>query len=173
MADPIAENGYFQTKLAEFNAKYDEFTRVLAAVLQADPDDPELRAEKAELIGRAEWIKSAIQKAQDAINWANQQMGQMSDALSGQLGVLPVVAIAAAVAAIAGAVAYMSSWISDAYIWSKKAQIAEQVKAAGGGPVEIRNAIAESGGGILGGLGTVGLLALVGAGWYLWSQRRG
>ena len=170
MADPIAEDSYFQAKLAEFNAKYEEFTRVLAAVIESHPDDAELKHEKTELVERAEWIQGVIKKAQEAINWVNQQMGQASDALDGQLGILPVVAIAGAVAAVSGAIAYMSSWIGDAYIWAKKAQIADQVKAAGGGPAEIRAAIEESDG-IMGKLGSIGLLALVGLGFYMWKNR--
>ena len=119
----IEEDSYFQAKLNEFNAKYDEFQRVLAAVLSAETTDPKLQAEKAELVGRAEWITTVIQEAKDAINWVSMQVGQFSDTVGGNqnLGILPVVAIAGAVAAIGGAVAYMSSWIGDAYVWSKKA----------------------------------------------------
>ena len=161
----------FDEKVAEFNAKWDEFQRVLAAVTATDPKDAELAQEKTELIGRAHLIESMIQKAKDAINWANMQMGQLSDTMQGNLGVLPAVAIAAAVAAVAGAIAYMSSWISDAYAWSKKAEIARTVVDAGGSPADVQKAIEDANGG-LGSLTTVALLAAVG-GLVWWSQNRG
>jgi len=171
MAD-IEENGYFQAKLAEFNAKYDEFQRVLNAVLSAQVTDPELQAEKDELVGRANWIQSLIQKAKDAINWVDMQMGQLGDTVGGSqnLGILPVIAVAGAVAAIAGAVAYMTAWISDAYIWSQKAEVANAVERAGGTPDDIARALKEKDG-WFGNLATLGILAAVG-GLVWWMQSR-
>lgn len=166
----IEDNGYFQEKLAEFNAKLAEFNNVLNAVMSADvSDEPQLQAEKTALVERAEWIKGAIQKTQDAINWANQQIRQLTDALSGnELGIAPI-AVVAAIAAISGALAYMSSWISDAYAWSKKVEAAQIVKDAGGTPEEIARAI-EGGDTGLGLGGSVLPLVLVGLGLFLWQR---
>lgn len=171
MAEAISENGYFQTKLAEFQAKFDEFEGVLSAVTSAQVTDPELKAEQTELIGRADMIQNVIRKTKDSINWAEMQLKQLGDTL-GDLGVFPVVAIAVAAAAIVGAIAYMSSWISDAYAWAKKAEIADTVARAGGSPEAIQQAIAERTGGIFGNIGVIGILALgLGAIW--WMQNRG
>ena len=169
MAETIENNGYFQGKLAEFQAKYDEFEGVLSAITSAKVTDPELKAEQGELIGRADMIQNVIRKTKDSINWAEMQMQQLSDTL-GDLGVFPVVAVAVAAAAIVGAIAYMSSWISDAYAWAKKAEIADTVAAAGGSPDAIQRAIAERSG--FGNIGVIGMLALIGAVVW-WSQNRG
>lgn len=170
MAETIEDNGYFQTKLAEFNEKFAEFQRVLALLSTTPSRDPQLEAERQELLGRAHWIETIIAKAKEAINWANMQIRQLSDSLSGNLGLLPVVAIAAAVAAIVGAIAYMSAWISDAYSWSKKADIAQSMERAGGSPTDIQRAIAEQNG--IGTIAIIGLLAVAGIGLWL-SQNRG
>lgn len=133
----------FSEQLSVFAEKVAEFERVFALVTNTSAETEALASEKSALLGRASWIRTAIQRAREAINWAQQNLGQYMDVVQDdRLGFAPL-AIAAAVAAISGAVAFMASWISDAYSWAQKAEIAREMQEAGASPAEIGRAISE------------------------------
>lgn len=154
----------FREKVAEFEKVY-QAMQAKASIAQADP---ELHAEYQTLMSRATLLRTTIQKAMEAIDWVRFQINQAGDAVSGlgNLGVIPLVAWGVAVAAVGGAISAMSYWLSGAHEWSKRAQIAEQIAAAGGTPEEISKALAEPA------ISWWALLGLAGIGAAVWWWNR-
>ena len=148
----------FQAKLAEFRKVYDSLLQKRAVA----ESDPQLLSEYNALMNRASSIQSIIQKATASVDWIRHQATQaqsMFDGLSG-VGVLPVIVWGAAVAAMTGAITAMSYWLSGAYEWSKRAQIAETVLRAGGSGAEVSKALSKPSG--ISAYVGVGLLMVVG-----------
>ena len=169
MAEAIEDESEYQrfmAKLAEFNRVYD----ALVGKGRVAATDPELESEYKELMSDADMIKGVIKRATDAIDWVRMQVDQTVSVFNGMgnLGILPIVAWGAASLAMAGAIAYMSSWISEAYQWAKKAEIAEQMSAAGASGSDIAAAIKQAN--PWGNLVTLGGLAL--AGWLLYRYAK-
>lgn len=164
------DNPEFASTLDRFKAKLAEFNRVYQALLAKKNVanlTPELRADYDALMNRADTIKGMINKAQEAIDWVRLQVDQASSVFDGMgnLGFLPIIAWGVGIAAMGGAITAMAYWISGAYEWSKRAEIAQRVADAGGTPGEINQAVAESGG-IFGKMGS--LLLLAGIGFLIW-----
>lgn len=158
----------FSERLETFTEKLMEFQRVFALVNATDVSDIEnLQADKESLLSRAGWINATIERAQQAVNWAQQNLSQYEDTFpNDQLGLAPL-AVMAAVAILGTAIAYMGSWISDAYIWSQKAEVAREMLERGASPGEVARALNVTASNVL-----TQLLPFVVVGGLLWLANR-
>lgn len=178
--------GYIDGIIRDFNNKIAEFDR-LRAWFVAEKDvarsDAVLNQEYDALMKRAELLDGTIQKAKDAINqltnmvenmtpdWLRSLLGN-SDGDS--LGFVPLLIAGA----ITGALAWLGTWITDAYIVGKKIEAQKLALSAGADPTKTTQAIfgKPAGAGTVfgfGSIGTLGMLLLAGGAVFLYQKYYG
>jgi hypothetical protein len=137
-------------------AKAGEFSRLyssLASQRAAAARDPQLLAAYDDLMAKGAYIRSSVQSItqsfDSASDWFTNSLSSLKNMiglngvpltpavnpfrhLSG-LGLLPLIPVGV----IAAATAAISYWLSDAYVMSKKLNLAAQVQASGGDPNQI------------------------------------
>jgi len=183
MADPT-EDAEFWSKVDEFKGKADEFYtewQRLRGMRQAAARDPEALAEWNRLMGQADGVQAKVsdveQAIQDAKAWAGSLFGyngaQMRNGM-GDLGAWFVVAL------IAGAIAWLGTWLTDAYLLDRKLTYQENLINQGISPERAAaTARDETNGGFFPAFGEgIGkgliLAAAVGLGlWFMLEKKRG
>lgn len=146
LGQPSAQTG--QTRGAEEKSKLDQMIAAFMGKikvfyenfkgLQAQRDfvakHPELQADYNDLMSRGSFIdaqikraKSLMQSAQGAWNWFLSTIG-LGDV--GDLEALPLIPVA--IAAGAAAIALITKWLTDAYIFSRKVNAIQELEAKGG-----------------------------------------
>ncbi len=129
---PAEDQGWidrFKARIAEFA---EVFTRLKAIEPQIE-QTPELKAEYQDLVSRGNVIETTISTVTGSINkavhWFKNVFGMdgLSMANRGQLGALPLLPIAA----ISGAMTLIGYWVSDVYVFYKKLEKFDQLRAEG------------------------------------------
>lgn len=177
--------GYIDGIIRDFNNKLSEFERLrqwFVAEKDIAKTDAVLNQEYNDLMKRAELLDGTIQKAKDAINQLNNMVANMTpDWLKDwfnnnnddSLGFVPLLVAGA----ITGALAWLGTWITDAYIVGKKIEAQKALLAAGGDPDVIARTVwgQDTGGTMfgLGSIGTLGLLLLAGGAVFLYQKYYG
>lgn len=114
--------GKFKDKASEFSSAYQQIKNSSAIVA----NNPTLKAENARLLKIGATIAEKIQNITGAVDksydWLKTSLG--FDAVNDQLGVLPAIPIAVAVAAVAA----MTKFLTDAYIYLDKVEKFEQLQ---------------------------------------------
>jgi hypothetical protein len=173
--------GYIDGIIRDFNNKLAEFDRLrrwFIAEKDVAKTDARLNQEYDALMKRADLLQGTIQKAKDAINQLNNMVENMTpdwlrDWLNNtngdSLGLVPLLVAGA----ITGALAWLGTWITDAYIVGKKIEAQKIAIAAGADPTKATEAVfgapEETMFGF-GAIGTLGLLLLAGGAVFLFQK---
>ena len=125
--------------LEKFKMQAREFAEAFRTLLDAEPyvsDKPELRGEFEELYDSGLTIKNTVDKVTrtvDAVTgYFKDSFGLDGVRRGGALGVLPLVPIAA----ITAAIAYMSGWGAEVYMFERKVTESKRLESQGVDPRE-------------------------------------
>lgn len=177
--------GYIDGIIRDFNNKLAEFDRLrqwFIAEKDVAKTDAGLNQEYNALMKRADLLQGTIQKAKDAINQLNNMVENMTpdwlrnwlnNTNGDSLGLIPLLVAGA----ITGALAWLGTWITDAYIVGRKIEAQKIAIAAGADPTKATEAVfgapAQETMFGFGSVGTLGLLLLAGGAIFLYQKYYG
>lgn len=138
------DNATLWEKVDEFKGKADEFYNVwqtLRAKRQLAARDPQALKEWNDLMGEAEGVTAKVSDVEFAVNqaksWAGSFFGVDNVRGSlGELGLLPFV-----IALVAGAIAWLGSWLTKAYMLDSKLDTIENLASQGYSTSEINHVV--------------------------------
>lgn len=150
--EEVEEKAFWEKKVDEFKEKAREFSDALTAFIELGKDpilsaNATLQAEYNALLERGFSIKDKVagitNKIDAALKWVKDTFGEISIDEAQQLGAFPLLALVP-IAAIAGALALITKWLSDIYLFNRRMTETKNLLEKGVAPQQVESLIAAS-----------------------------